>query len=59
MHSFALRGDDPAEVLACTDYGGRVPAFVANGNRAGTQFHVEKSQEAGLHTLGNFLRWAP
>jgi glutamine amidotransferase len=59
VHSFALRGDDPAEVLACTDYGGRVPAFVASGNRAGTQFHVEKSQEAGLHILGNFLRWAP
>ena len=59
VHSFALRGDDPAEVLACTDYGGRVPAFVAIGNRAGTQFHVEKSQEAGLHVLGNFLHWAP
>jgi len=59
VHSFALRGYDPAEVLAMTDYGGRVPAFVACGNRAGTQFHVEKSQEAGLRILGNFLRWAP
>ena len=59
MHSFALRGYDPAEVLASTDYGGRVPAIVARGNRAGTQFHVEKSQEAGLHILANFLRWAP
>jgi len=59
VHSFALRGEDPAEVLACTDYGGRVPAFVAIGNRAGTQFHVEKSQEAGLRVLGNFLGWAP
>ncbi|MEJ0045495.1 MAG: imidazole glycerol phosphate synthase subunit HisH [Rhodospirillales bacterium] len=59
VHSFALRGYDPSEVLACTDYGGPVPAFVASGNRAGTQFHVEKSQEAGLHILGNFLRWSP
>jgi glutamine amidotransferase len=59
VHSFALRGYDAAEVLASTDYGGPVAAFVANGNRAGTQFHVEKSQEAGLHILGNFLRWAP
>jgi glutamine amidotransferase len=33
--------------------------MVAAGNRAGTQFHVEKSQEAGLRILENFLRWAP
>jgi glutamine amidotransferase len=59
VHSFALRGYTSAEVLGSTDYGGPVAAFVANGNRAGTQFHVEKSQEAGLQVLGNFLRWAP
>ncbi len=59
VHSYALRGYNPAQVLATTDYGGAVPAFVAVGNRAGTQFHVEKSQEAGLRVLGNFLRWAP
>jgi glutamine amidotransferase len=59
VHSYALRGYDPTEVLACAEYGGPVPAFVATGNRAGTQFHVEKSQEAGLRVLGNFLRWTP
>jgi glutamine amidotransferase len=59
VHSYALRGYHPREVLAVTDYGGPVPAFVASGNRAGTQFHVEKSQEAGLRILGNFLRWTP
>jgi glutamine amidotransferase len=59
VHSFALRGYDAGQVLATTDYGGAIPAMVANGNRAGTQFHVEKSQEAGLRILGNFLRWTP
>ncbi len=59
VHSYALRGADPADVLATTDYGGPVTAMVARGNRAGTQFHVEKSQAAGLRILGNFLRWAP
>jgi imidazole glycerol-phosphate synthase subunit HisH len=59
VHSYGLRAYDPAQVLATTDYGGAVPAIVASGNRAGTQFHVEKSQEAGLRILENFLRWAP
>jgi imidazole glycerol-phosphate synthase subunit HisH len=59
VHSYALRGGRPDEVLATTDYGGQVPAIVAAGNRAGTQFHVEKSQEVGLRILANFLRWSP
>jgi glutamine amidotransferase len=59
VHSYALRGDDPAQVIATTEYGGPVPAMVARGNAAGTQFHVEKSQETGLRILANFLRWAP
>ncbi len=59
VHSYALRGHDPADVLASAEYGGAVPAFVARGNRAGTQFHVEKSQAVGLRILANFLRWAP
>jgi glutamine amidotransferase len=59
VHSFALVGGDPAETIATTDYGGEVVAFVASGNRAGTQFHVEKSQEVGLRILANFLTWRP
>jgi glutamine amidotransferase len=59
VHSYGLRGYDRAQVLGTTDYGGTVPALVARGNAAGTQFHVEKSQEAGLRILGNFLRWEP
>jgi glutamine amidotransferase len=59
VHSYALRGFHPDEVLATTDYGGPVVAMVARGNRAGTQFHVEKSQEVGLRILQNFLLWTP
>ena len=59
VHSYALSGGDPHELLASTDYGGKVPALVARGNRAGTQFHVEKSQDVGIRILRNFLRWAP
>lgn len=59
VHSYALAGGDPAEAIAWTDYGGPVVAMLASGNRAGTQFHVEKSQEVGIRILTNFLRWSP
>jgi glutamine amidotransferase len=59
VHSYALVGGDPGETIATTDYGGPVVALVAAGNRAGTQFHVEKSQEVGIRILSNFLRWTP
>ncbi len=59
VHSYALRGARPGEVIATTQYGEPVPAMVAAGNRAGTQFHVEKSQAVGLRILANFLRWSP
>ncbi len=59
VHSYALRGARLGEVIATTQYGAPVPAMVAAGNRAGTQFHVEKSQGVGLRILANFLRWSP
>jgi glutamine amidotransferase len=59
VHSYALSGGRAEECIATTDYGGPVVAMVARGNRAGTQFHVEKSQEVGLRILANFLRWSP
>jgi glutamine amidotransferase len=59
VHSYALVRGAPAETIATTDYGGVVPAIVVTGNRAGTQFHAEKSQDVGIRLLSNFLRWAP
>jgi imidazole glycerol-phosphate synthase subunit HisH len=59
VHSYALAGGDPVETIATTDYGGTVAAIVVAGNRAGTQFHVEKSQDVGIRLLSNFLRWTP
>jgi glutamine amidotransferase len=59
VHSYALTGGDPAQTIATTDYGGTVPAIVVAGNRAGTQFHVEKSQDTGIRILSNFLLWRP
>ena len=59
VHSYALMRGNRGEAIAMTDYGGPVVAMVAAGNRAGTQFHVEKSQDVGIRILTNFLRWAP
>ena len=59
VHSYALQGGDPDEIIATTGYAGDVVAMVASGNRAGTQFHAEKSQQVGLTILGNFLEWEP
>jgi glutamine amidotransferase len=59
VHSYALVDGAPEQTIATTDYGGSVPAIVVAGNRAGTQFHVEKSQDVGIRLLSNFLRWVP
>ncbi|KGF69938.1 imidazole glycerol phosphate synthase [Hoeflea sp. BAL378] len=59
VHSYHLAANNPADVLATTDYGGTVTAAVAHENRAGTQFHPEKSQTLGLALIANFLRWKP
>jgi glutamine amidotransferase len=59
VHSYHFRLADDADLIADTGYGGPVAAVVGRGNLAGTQFHPEKSQEAGLRLIGNFLRWRP
>jgi glutamine amidotransferase len=59
VHSYHFRLADAADLVASTDYGGALAAVIGRDNLAGTQFHPEKSQEAGLRLIGNFLRWRP
>ncbi|MGJ8569126.1 MAG: imidazole glycerol phosphate synthase subunit HisH [Hoeflea sp.] len=59
VHSYQLAAINPDDVIAMTDYGGPVTAAVAHGNKAGTQFHPEKSQTLGLALIANFLKWKP
>ncbi|MBB4186628.1 imidazole glycerol phosphate synthase subunit HisH [Sinorhizobium terangae] len=59
VHSYHLAAEKPEDVIAEADYGGPVTAFVARDNKAGSQFHPEKSQTLGLALISNFLRWKP
>jgi len=59
VHSYAIRPADVSHILAVTEYGGPLAAAVGRDNIVGTQFHPEKSQNAGLTILGNFLGWKP
>ena len=59
VHSYFLDARNPDDVLAVTEYGGDVTAAVAHENKAGTQFHPEKSQKLGLALIANFLKWKP
>ncbi|MBU0725656.1 MAG: imidazole glycerol phosphate synthase subunit HisH [Alphaproteobacteria bacterium] len=59
VHSYQLAATHPDHVLASVDYGGPLTAMVGRDNLVGTQFHPEKSQEAGLRLIANFLGWRP
>lgn len=59
VHSYHLAADNPGDVIATTNYGGPVTAFVGRDNMVGSQFHPEKSQKLGLALIANFLRWKP
>ena len=56
-HSFAMFPEDPADVAAWVEHGGRFAAVVARDNLVGVQFHPEKSQATGLRLLADFLEW--
>jgi glutamine amidotransferase len=59
VHSYHLVPREPDALVATTDYGGAITAFVAKDNMAGSQFHPEKSQKLGLALIANFLKWKP
>ena len=59
VHSYHFVPADAAALVAATDYGGPITAFIAKDNMAGSQFHPEKSQTLGLALIANFLKWKP
>lgn len=58
VHSFAPENVPDEHVLATTLHGRAFPSVVGRGRVLGTQFHPEKSGEAGLRILANYLEMA-
>ncbi len=59
VHSYKFECETPHHVLAYCDYGDLVPAVVGRDNIVGVQFHPEKSHDAGLRLVSDFLQWRP
>lgn len=59
VHSFYASPSDARHSAGEADYGGRFTAVLARDNIFATQFHPEKSADAGLALYRNFLRWNP
>ncbi len=57
VHSYYIHCDDPQLVAGTADYGVALHAALARNNLFAVQFHPEKSSDAGLQLLNNFLQW--
>ena len=54
VHSYMVCPQQASDVVACCDYGTKVPAMVSWGQLFGCQFHPEKSGDIGIQILKNF-----
>lgn len=54
VHSYHLCPQDPKIILATTNYGYDFTSVINQENIFGTQFHPEKSHQAGFQILKNF-----
>lgn len=59
VHSYAVSPDDADDIAGTTEYGITFPSVIIHNHIWGTQFHPEKSGEAGLLLLKAWLDWQP
>ncbi|MGE5466205.1 MAG: imidazole glycerol phosphate synthase subunit HisH [Ignavibacteria bacterium] len=59
VHSYYVEPASPEAIAGSTAYGIRFTSAVARANIFATQFHPEKSAQAGLRLLANFMDWNP
>jgi glutamine amidotransferase len=58
VHSYYPQPADPDVVIGETEYGVDFASVIAHDNIVATQFHPEKSGDAGLRMYSNFLKIA-
>ena len=59
VHSYYVEPQTPEVIAGSTHYGIPFTSAIARANIFAVQFHPEKSAQAGLRLLGNFMRWNP
>ena len=57
VHSYYFAPSDASIVLGSSDYPESFACVVGRDNVFATQFHTEKSHDAGLQLLQNFMLW--
>jgi glutamine amidotransferase len=59
VHSYYAAPQDSCLTAGTTEYPNRFCSAISQDNIFATQFHVEKSAQAGLQLLSNFVNWKP
>ena len=59
VHSYYAVPENPEHTIGEADYGAYYCCAVAMDNIVATQFHPEKSADAGLQLYKNFVQWKP
>lgn len=59
VHSYYVQPDDESLTSGFSEYPNRFTSAIAINNLFAVQFHPEKSANAGLQMLSNFVRWNP
>lgn len=59
VHSYYVEPEDPTLTAGVTNYGIAFTSAIARDNIFAVQFHPEKSAQAGLRLLENFIQWQP
>lgn len=59
VHSYYVQPEDESIISGYSLYPNRFTCAIARDNLFAVQFHPEKSADAGLQLLSNFVHWSP
>lgn len=59
VHSYYVQPDDESIIAGYSNYPNKFTCAIAKNNLFAVQFHPEKSANAGLQLLSNFVNWSP